>query len=279
MDKYIQSNSINLHYLEKENLGKPIILLMHGLTANAHCFDSFLEGLKDFHILSVNLRGRGLSDKPNSNYTMEDHACDIIGLMDNLHIDRVVIGGHSFGALLSIFIAANYPERVTKVILMDAAARLHPNVKEMVAPAMLRLDKIWQNFDTYLSEMKAAPYVKNEWLPEMLSYYKADVKENKDGTFTTQSTLHHMSLAIEGALSLGIKWLEYISAIQQPVILINATENYGCDAPILPKEFAMETVSLFKNCEYQHVSGNHLTMLFGKGAKESVVAIKNFLNR
>ena len=104
--KTIQTNHINIHYLDSETAGETIIL-MHGLTANAHTFDGLLkEGLgKKYRIISVDLRGRGLSDKPTEGYTMKDHAQDILGLMDILGLEKCIIGGHSFGALLTFYMA------------------------------------------------------------------------------------------------------------------------------------------------------------------------------
>ena len=280
MNKFVNTNGIRLHFLEHEGEDptKPVIIFLHGLTANANAFDSILHKIKGHRILAVDLRGRGLSDKPNANYTMNDHAKDIVGLMDALGIQQAVLGGHSFGALLSIFLAANYPKRVLKTIIIDAAARMHPNVKEMVEPSMMRLGKTWNSFDEYLVKIKNAPYLNEGWLPEMESYYRADVKKNIDGTITTQSSLKNMTQAIEGALNPSIKWLEYITCIEQPCLLINGTEAYGPSGdPILPKELALETVNMMKNCIYKNVTGNHLTMLFGKGAEETVETIESFL--
>ena len=280
MNKFVNTNGIRLHYLEHEgdDPTKPVIIFLHGLTANANSFDSILHKIKGYRIVAVDLRGRGLSDKPNADYTIKDHAKDIIGLMDSLGIIKAVLGGHSFGALLSIFLAANYPARVLKIILIDAAARLHPNVKEMVAPSMKRLGQTWNSFEEYLEKIKNAPYFNDGWLPEMEPYYRADIKQNNDGTITTQSNMATMTLAIEGALSPDVKWLEYIKTIEQPSLLINGTEAYGPSGdPILPEELALETVNMMKNCIYKNVAGNHLTMLFGKGAVESAFAIESFL--
>jgi len=272
----IETNNIKLHYLENRGKGETIIL-MHGLTANAHSFNSHLSKLNDFHTISIDLRGRGLSDKPDGNYSMDEHAKDIIGLMDKLGIEKAVLGGHSFGALLSIFIATNYPNRVKKLILIDAAARLHPNLREMVALSIQRLGKTWNSFNDYLENMKASPFLKGLWSEDMISYFQADVKENIDGCVTSQSSLKHITMAIESALGLGEKWIEYISSVPQPAVLINGTDPYGGDDPILPKELAMETVNMMKNCIYKEVAGNHFTMLFGEGTEETANTIISFL--
>ena len=152
--KTIQTNHINLHYLDSESVGQTVIL-MHGLTANAHAFDGLLkEGLgKKYRIISVDLRGRGESDKPTEGYTMKDHAQDILGLMDVLGLEKCTVGGHSFGALLTFYKAFHHAERIEKMLLLDAAARLHPQTKEMLIPALSRIGQTYPSFDAYLEKL------------------------------------------------------------------------------------------------------------------------------
>ena len=272
---FVQTNGIRLHYLEFEG-GQPTLVLMHGLTANAHAFDGLIHaGLSPlFNVLSVDLRGRGESDQPENDYTMSTHAKDIIGLLDLLKIQNAVIGGHSFGALLTFFLAANYPERVDKMILMDAAARMHPNTKEMLAPALGRLNRKYSSFDEYINKVKEAPYMQF-WDEQMISYYRADVREGTDKGVHCIPQLEKMVMAVNGGL--GEPWMEYIQAINKPALLINGPEIYTLNAALLPEENAKETVAMMKNCQYVKVPGNHQTMLYGKGAKAIVNAIKNFL--
>lgn len=273
----IKTNGINLHYIDTETKGSTIIL-MHGLTANAHAFDGLLnEGLgKKYRVISVDLRGRGQSDKPTEGYTMKDHAQDILGLMDGLGIERCIIGGHSFGALLTFYMAIHHTERLEKLLLLDAAARLHPQTKEMLVPALSRIGQTYASFDVYLEKVKSGAYM-TYWEDTMLSYYQADVVVNDDGTVTQRSTPENMTEAILKG-SFGEPWLDYIKAVEQPAILLNGTMNYALDAPLLPKEFALETVESMKNCQYKEVWGNHQTMLYGQGAKDIVAAIEMFLD-
>ena len=274
--KTIQTNHINIHYLDSETAGETIIL-MHGLTANAHAFDGLLkEGLgKKYRIISVDLRGRGLSDKPTEGYTMKDHAQDILGLMDILGLEKCIIGGHSFGALLTFYMAFHHPKKIEKMLLLDAAARLHPQTKEMLIPALSRIGQTYSSFDAYLEKVKSGTYM-TYWEDTMVSYYQADVQTNEDRTVTQRSTPENMTEAILKG-SFGEPWLDYIKAVEQPAILLNGTMNYALNAPLLPKEFALETAELMKNCQYQEVWGNHQTMLYGQGAKDIVKSIQDFL--
>ena len=59
MNHFIQTNGIRLHYLQRGH--GPTIILMHGLTANAHAFDGVIAAdlSASFNVISVDLRGRG----------------------------------------------------------------------------------------------------------------------------------------------------------------------------------------------------------------------------
>ncbi|HVE60735.1 MAG TPA: alpha/beta hydrolase [Chitinophagaceae bacterium] len=274
-EHFVETNGIRLHYIESKGDGVTIIL-MHGLTANANAFDGLIAaGLSPaFNVISIDLRGRGKSDQPANDYTMATHAKDIVGFLDALKIKSAVIGGHSFGALLTFYLTAHYPERVEKMILLDAAAKMHPNTKEMLVPALSRLGQTFPSFNVYLDKVKQAPYI-DFWDEQMASYYRADVKENDDKTVTPIPQLNNMLLAVNGALA--EPWLDYIQGVNKPAILINGGGVYTLDAPLLPEENARETVAMMKDCKYLKVQGNHQTMLYGEGAKEIVSAIKIFL--
>jgi pimeloyl-ACP methyl ester carboxylesterase len=274
--KFLQLDTIKLHYLEGP-LNGPTVLLLHGLTANAHAFDGILEAglVNDFHILSVDLRGRGLSEAPETGYTMMHHTKDIIELLDALQIESIPIAGHSFGGFLGLYLAYYYPDRVSKLILMDAAARMHPLTKEMLSPALMRLEKIYESFEAYLQIVKQAPYLK-EWDQHMLSYYQADVQTLQNGTVQCIPKMQHMMEAVLKG-SLGEPWIDYLKSVQHPTLLINAPGIYNLGAALLPEDLAMETVNLMPNCTYAGVYGNHQTMLYGEGAKEIVSLIHHFI--
>lgn len=272
----IITNEITLHYIEYAQNGNTIIC-MHGITGNCHAFDGLVaKGLNEYHrVISVDLRGRGLSDHPAFHYSMDEHAKDIIGLLDHLQIDKAILMGHSFGGLLSCFLAANYPDRVQRLIILDAAAELNADVIEMLAPAFGRLDKKFASWEEYIDMIKAAPYM-NFWSDEMLSYYKADVMDTDEGGVTPRSNLTniiHCSLGVSNEA-----WSTIMPRINQPALLLNALDVYTLGQPLLPEYKAQETVAMMKDCKYLTVDGNHHTMMYGDGAKQIVDGVNKFLS-
>lgn len=276
----IMANTIQLHYLDSDPLNaeqKEAILFIHGLTANAHAFDALFKlGLDEqFRILSVDLRGRGLSEQPETGYTMLDHAKDIIGMLKVLGLDSIHLVGHSFGGFLGLYLSVYYPEKIKKLVLLDAAVNMHPNTKEMLGPALGRLGKIFESFDAYIQQVKTAPYL-SFWDEAMMSYYVADVFHNEDGTVRPRSNPEHMQEAVLKG-SLGMPWDEIIGLCNKETLLINAPGIYSLGAALLPENLAKETVAMLPNAKYERVEGNHQTMLYGNGAKQIVDLIQKFI--
>ena len=275
-DHFIYTNKIRLHFIEyktKKNL--PKLLLLHGLTANAHTFDGLVHrGLAErFHLLIPDLRGRGHSDKPEFNYSLRHHAKDIIGMLDQLGIDQIAIAGHSFGGLLSVFLAVHYPERVSKIIIIDAAAEMNNKAVLMLQPVLKRLERTFDSFEAYLNYMKASPTL-NFWEDVMTTYYRADVQTLADGKVRTYPSLAKMIKVSIGVYSQP--WRRYFQDVQQPALLINATDVYNLNEPLLPESKAKESARYLRQGSYLQVQGNHQTMLYGNGAAQIMEAITQF---
>ena len=280
MNHCVPTNGINLHYLDYPG-GEPLLVLLHGLSANARCFDGLIEaGLSPrFRVLSVDLRGRGLSDKPATGYSIAEHAQDIIGLLDSLGLDRVVMGGHSYGAFITYYVAAHWPERVSRLVLMDAAASMHPRTRELIQPSLDRLGQVVPSWEAYIGAIRQAPYVAGEWNPQLEGFYRADVEVNDDGSVQARSKPAAIAEAADKALA--EPWADYLAHIRQPAILFNALGEYGPPGspPLLPRENAMQTVHALADCRYVEVPGNHLTMLFGAGARTIVDGVTEFVTQ
>jgi pimeloyl-ACP methyl ester carboxylesterase len=278
VDQFARVNNIKLHYLDHPG-GEPPLVFMPGLTANAHAFDGVVRaGLSPrFRVLALDLRGRGLSDKPGSGYSLAEHARDVADLLDTLGLDRVVLGGHSFGGLLTFYMAAKYPQRVAKLIIIDAAGTLHPKIGELIKPALDRLGKVLPSWEAYVETVRQAPYWLGYWDDDVENYYRFDVQINEDRTVQSQSRPEAMMETMDCALS--EPWGEHIAAIQQPVILLNAPGPYGPAGtpPVLPRENAQATVAALADARYVEIPGNHVTMLFGENARHMAEVITAFV--
>lgn len=265
-----------MRYLEWPG-ADPAIVLLHGLSANANEFSALGTALSPrFRVIAPDLRGRGGTDKPATGYTMGDHAADVVALLDTLGIRRVVLGGHSFGGFLAIYLAVHYPERVARLVVIDAAIEINPNVREMLGPSLGRLHRSFASTEAYLDEIKRAPYMDGTWDWAMESYFRAELATADDGTVRSATSADAVAESMTHVL--GESWADLVARVRQPTLLVNAPADYGPPGTgaIVPEANARATARLFRDGRYATVSGNHLTMVFGVHARALAVEIAAF---
>jgi len=90
-----KTNGINIHYTRTGG-DKPTLVLLHGLTANGACWTGVARVLeKDYDVIMPDARGHGKSSVPDHGYSYEDHANDVIGLINSLRLPSPILLGHS----------------------------------------------------------------------------------------------------------------------------------------------------------------------------------------
>lgn len=135
--------------------GLPAIFL-HGITSNSAVFEPLLLGLKEhFRCISVDQRGHGLSDKPESGYGAKDYAEDVIALIKTLNDRPAIIVGNSLGARNGIEVAAMAPELIKCVVAIDFTPFIEKEVLDALEARVMAGDRIYksrQEIEDYLHD-------------------------------------------------------------------------------------------------------------------------------
>ena len=119
----ITINNINLFY-ESQGHGFPLILIA-GFSADATCWKTIVEPLAaHYQVITVDNRGAGQSDIPETKYSIDDMADDIHALCQSLHINEAYFLGNSMGGFITQSLALRYPALVKKAILSNSALQL-----------------------------------------------------------------------------------------------------------------------------------------------------------
>src|SRR5512142_3100685 len=114
-----ETNGIRMHYSRTGDRKSPLILL-HGLTANGLCWSVIAHTLEEeYDVIMPDFRGHGKSSVPDYGYRYDDHANDVIGLVNSLGISAPVLIGHSMGGLVAAVVASHYPTLIRGLILAD----------------------------------------------------------------------------------------------------------------------------------------------------------------
>ena len=114
-----ETNRIRMHYT-RTGVGKSPLILLHGLTANGLCWTAIAHELEgEYDVIMPDFRGHGQSSAPDYGYRYDDHANDVVGLMNGLGISPTVLIGHSMGGLVAAVVASHYPALIRGLILAD----------------------------------------------------------------------------------------------------------------------------------------------------------------
>jgi len=118
-DRWIDLPGGALHAVEWGEAG-PLVLLTHGITAQAHVWDPIAARLAArYRVLSLDQRGHGESLRPPSGYSLADHVADLAAVLDALGGERAVVVGHSLGARNVFAFAALHPARTALLVAID----------------------------------------------------------------------------------------------------------------------------------------------------------------
>ena len=113
-------DGIRTHYVAAGD--GPPLLLLHGLSAGLIAWASNIEPLSQkFTVYALDIPGRGDSDKPNMDYRIPAGARFIRDFMDVLGIKSASLAGCSMGGMVALRATLDYPDRVDKLVLVDAA--------------------------------------------------------------------------------------------------------------------------------------------------------------
>jgi len=120
-DQFVSVNGVRLQYLDWGGDGRALVFLA-GLGDDVHRFDALApKFIDEYRAVGFTRRGQGLSEKPSSGYDLPTLTNDIRGFMDAERIDRATLIGHSMAGPEMTRFAAEYPERLTALVYLDAA--------------------------------------------------------------------------------------------------------------------------------------------------------------
>jgi pimeloyl-ACP methyl ester carboxylesterase len=120
---YVDVNGVHM-YVETYGDGTPLVLLHGGLLTIDLNFASLIPTLAQRHrVIGVELQGHGRTADIDRPITPAALAGDVVGMLDQLGIDRAHVLGHSMGAAVALELAVNHGDRVRSVVAASASVR------------------------------------------------------------------------------------------------------------------------------------------------------------
>jgi len=148
--EFANVNGIRLHYLDWGS-NATALLFLTGMGNSAYIYNQFAPRFSDkFRVIALTRRGHGDSDCPETGYDVDTLTNDVLDFMDSLGIDKAILAGHSMSNVELCHFAALYPERVIKLVFLDAAYdRTSPVFKAIREKNPMRNIQVEGAYDDY----------------------------------------------------------------------------------------------------------------------------------
>jgi 3-oxoadipate enol-lactonase len=140
-------NGIHLRY-ESWGVGSAPLVLLHGLGSSADDWFLQLPAFAPHYLcVAVDLRGHGLSDKPEGRYSVGLFASDVAELLRDLALTPAHILGLSLGGMVAQQVAIAQPAAVRSLVLINTLPGLWPPARQIVRVGVRRLSRPWRRPD------------------------------------------------------------------------------------------------------------------------------------
>ena len=260
---------------------KPAIIALHGWLDNAASYDRLAPYLSDFRVIALDFAGHGYSGyRPSGvRYHMLDNVDDVIGLADALDLDQFVLMGHSMGAGIATYTAGSFPDRISKLILIEGIGTITAPSHE--APKVLR---------TSVEEMKKAGAKRKPIYEAREEAIEARAKAI--GGISVDASTILCSRGLEKVEN-GFTWRSdsrltmtsifrmtedlvqgFLQALSMPVLLVRGEQSF-----VARTNTMQERAAHVADCEIVSLPGNHHLHLEADSFEAVAIEVKKFLEK
>jgi pimeloyl-ACP methyl ester carboxylesterase len=245
--------------------GEPTVVAVHGLTANHICWYPLAGMLAPQHrVIAYDLRGRGDSEKPETGYSLAEHARDLAGLLDHYGLRRAVIMGHSLGAHIAVWFATHYPDRVDRLVLVDGGFDIRAEVFDSLAPAINRLGVELPSLEMFLALVQGLPMFAGRWNEDFVRYFTYDVESTPTGGVRAKAPRSAIEEELRNLQRVRLWALHH--RIAAPTLLLRAPEGLlTADDCLMTQEEGEAMAHAIPRCRLVVVpETNHYTIVLGE---------------
>lgn len=250
--RYADVNGVRLHYVEG-GAGQPLILLGGWPQTWWQWHKVMPELARHYRVFAVDLRGMGGSSKPESGYDKKTMAEDVHALARQLDLGPVHLAGHDIGAMVAYAYAANRPEAVGRVALLDVP---HPDpnwseMKLLPGPTQHVDTDITKGADSYLwwfafNQVRGLPEALLDGRMRLLVDWLFDQQAEDPASLDARSReVYALAYSTADAVRAGNAWyqefnrdiadFETYEPVAVPLLALGAGANHGFLAAVLPQ--------------------------------------------
>lgn len=226
-----RSGELSIHYRRLGRPGGTPILIVHGLSYFSYDWLGVAQSLgAECEVVAMDMRGFGDSDwSPSRDYSVSSMARDIVSLLDHLHWTRALLMGHSMGGRSTTCVAAEHPERVAGLVLIDYSP------ENAAAGARRTTEMVGNQPDAFASIEAAMRYFgkgDRERLEAYLNKTESGWAVKRDLYFRDQ---FRRTLQTGERPKLGVDMWQLLSEVRCPILSLRGARSDMYAAETVPK--------------------------------------------
>ncbi|HWY12042.1 MAG TPA: alpha/beta hydrolase [Bacteroidia bacterium] len=247
-------DSLNLYYEIQGNLSaKKTIVFLNGLSQSTIAWILTTPHFKDnYRIVLMDFIFQGQSDKSGEWRDFDQHAKDVLGLLNEIKADKVILAGLSYGSLVAQHFAVLFPERLEKLILISTFAHKTPyyNAIELAWWRALELGGYPLMLDIMLPAVLSEEYFKNPLIPiDLMKQARQETNGEKEALFKLMEATKRRP-----------DYRNELQKIKTPTLIIQGEKDL-----LLPVHMAAEV--------NKNISGSQFRIILGAGHTLNLEAI------
>jgi pimeloyl-ACP methyl ester carboxylesterase len=228
------SDGVKIHY-SRTSLGYAPVVLLHGLTDSGAIWNRLAAALyHSYDVVLPDARGHGYSDAPETGYSLQSMTKDAANLIQHFNFDKPVVIGHSMGAAVTANLAAEYPELVRAIVLIDPPWYPPEKLTEEFGEAIVA--NFLKGYDDY----------QKMTLPELMDWTWSihPTWDEADVVPWSKARQQYSKNALEVTASLSYGWQNVAAKISCPALIMTADTEKGA---ILSQEYLAELLKQHPN--------------------------------
>jgi pimeloyl-ACP methyl ester carboxylesterase len=242
--------------------GRPFLLL-HGLKSNARMWDDVADRLAaaGHPVYALDMRGHGASDLPETGYDNDTVMADLLTVCRELRLTGALVAGHSWGGNLAVRLAAEHPETVTGLALVDGGwismvdtahlAGDWDTIVEMVGK--VHSQTLGMTLEEFREAMRG---LHPNWSDAAVEACVADLTEGPDGRLTPRLPLEHQLSILESMWK--VPQDRWYPGVTMPVMLFITVPSYLPALVDLVRKWVGEVEAAMPHADSRwYVGANH----------------------
>jgi pimeloyl-ACP methyl ester carboxylesterase len=261
--------------------GPQAVLAVHGITANAMCWQAVARALPDdWTLYAVDLRGRGHSTALPGPFGFDAHARDLRQAVDALRLEQPALIGQSLGAYVALLAADAHPGIFGPLVLVDgglplpvpADADLDALLAASLGPALQRLSQTYPTAEAYLDFWRAHPALA-QWTSDVEDYVRYDLT-GEPGALRSRANPEAVRADSRDLLTGFDRIAAALHRLGGPTPLLRAPAGmFGQPPGLLPDELVSYWQSQVPQLHVTTVPDtNHYSILFAPDAAAGIAA-------